>query len=34
VAAAESAGFLYLLAKGPGRLIRLALADIERGIAA
>jgi hypothetical protein len=30
VAAAELAGFLYLLAKGPGRLLRLALADIER----
>jgi hypothetical protein len=30
VAAAESGGFLYLLAKGPGRLLRLALADIEK----
>jgi len=34
VAAAELAGFLYLLAKGPGRLIRMALADIEKDIAA
>jgi hypothetical protein len=30
VAAAELGGFLYLLAKGPGRLVRLALADIEK----
>ncbi len=30
VAAAESAGFLYLLAKGPGRLLRLPLADLEK----
>lgn len=30
VAAAELGGFLYLLAKGPGRLLRLALADIEK----
>jgi len=29
VAAAEVAGALYLLAKGPGRLLRIALADIE-----
>ncbi len=34
VAAAELQGFLYLLAKGPGRLIRLALADIEKDVAA
>ncbi len=34
VAAAEVAGFLYLLAKGPGRLMRLPLADIEKDIAA
>ena len=30
VAAVEFAGFLYLLAKGPGRLLRLSLADIEK----
>jgi len=34
VAAAEFAGFLYLLAKGPGRLLRLALAGIEQELAA
>jgi hypothetical protein len=34
VAAADVGGFLYLLAKGPGRLIRLALADIEKEVAA
>jgi hypothetical protein len=34
VAAAELAGFLYLLAKGPGRLIRLALAGVEQEVAA
>jgi hypothetical protein len=34
VAAAEVAGFLYLLAKGPGRLIRIALSDIGKDIAA
>jgi hypothetical protein len=34
VAAAELGGFLYLLAKGPGRLLRLALADIEKEAAA
>lgn len=30
VAAAEAGGFLYLLAKGPGRLLRLPLADLEK----
>ena len=34
VAAAEIGGFLYMLAKGPGRLIRLALPDIEKEVAA
>jgi hypothetical protein len=34
VAAADVGGFLYLLAKEPGRLIRLALADIEKEVAA
>jgi hypothetical protein len=33
VAAAEFDGALYLLAKGPGRLLRLALADIEKELA-
>ena len=33
VAAAELDGALYLLAKGPGRLLRLALADIEKELA-
>ncbi|MBS0519284.1 MAG: hypothetical protein JSR90_11370 [Proteobacteria bacterium] len=30
VAAAELGGFLYLLAKGPGRVLRLPLADLEK----
>ena len=34
VAAAEHAGFLYLLAKGPGRLLRLPLADLGQEMAA
>jgi hypothetical protein len=34
VAAAEVAGVLYLLAKGPGRLLRIPLADIDKDIAA
>jgi hypothetical protein len=34
VAAAEVAGALYLLAKGPGRLLRIPLADIDKDIAA
>jgi hypothetical protein len=34
VAASEAGGFLYLLAKGPGRLLRLSLADIETEAAA
>jgi len=34
VAAIEVGGFLYMLAKGPGRLIRLALVDIEKEVAA
>jgi len=33
VAAAEFEGALYLLAKGPGRLLRLALTDIEKELA-
>jgi len=33
VAAAEFGGALYLLAKGPGRLLRLALADIDKEFA-
>ncbi|HZQ02043.1 MAG TPA: hypothetical protein VFB13_21035 [Reyranella sp.] len=33
VASAEVGGFLYLLAKGPGRLLRLAMADIEKELA-
>ncbi len=33
VASAEVGGFLYLLAKGPGRLLRLAIADIEQELA-
>jgi len=33
VAAAEFDGALYLLAKGPGRLLRLGLADIEKELA-
>ncbi|HEY6983269.1 hypothetical protein [Reyranella sp.] len=34
VAAAEVGGFLYLLARGPGRLLRLPLADLEKDAAA
>ncbi|WIM11563.1 hypothetical protein [Enhydrobacter sp.] len=34
VAAAEAGGFLYLLAKGPGRLLRLPLATLEKDVAA
>lgn len=34
VAAAEAGGFLYLLAKGPGRLLRLPLAAVEQDAAA
>jgi hypothetical protein len=34
VAAAEFEGALYLLAKGPGRLLRLPIADIEKEFAA
>jgi len=33
VAAAEFEGALYLLAKGPGRLLRLSLADIDKELA-
>ena len=33
VAAAEFDGALYLLAKGPGRLLRLAISDIEKELA-
>lgn len=34
VAAVECGGFLYLLAKGRNRLLRLALADVDRSLAA